>query len=79
MENFAFKFREALNDDSIAKKNCVKYFLEVLKKCAKQWVRNIVSSLGAEIRQGDEQIDNLKLQSLKIKLMIWNNGRGGVP
>ena len=53
-------FFEVINDDSIAKKNCVKYFLEVLKKCVKTTGQNIVSSLRAEIRQRDEQIDNLK-------------------
>ena len=53
-------FFEVWNDDSIAKKNCVKYFLEVFEEMCETTGQNIVSSLRAEIRQRDEQIDNLK-------------------
>ena len=66
MENFALNFLEALNDDSIAKK-----LREVLfggfKEMCESMGQNIVSSLRAEIRQRDEQIDNLKSEIKFLK------------
>ena len=66
MENFALTFLEALNDDNIAKKLCEVLFGGFKEMCETMG-QNIVSSLRAEIRQRDEQIDTLKSEFKFLK------------
>ena len=67
MENFALNFLEALNDDSIAKKNLREVLFGGFKEMCETMGQNIVSSLRAEFRQRDEQIDNLKSEIKFLK------------